>query len=165
MVKGNARDYYMGVQDSDDRLLIGQNSTFGSGPAIWIDSGKRTQIRYHEINSYSNTSTLFSTDCGQTLYTSTDATTKTLPITTNSGCIITFINAGAAGTVDLTIDTNASDSIFGSCGAVALIVNDGHRMRNPKVTSVKGDSVTLESNGGDGWFITSCTGVWEDVGS
>jgi len=38
---GNAQDYYVGLDDTDDTLIIGKGSTVGTTPAIQVDSSTR----------------------------------------------------------------------------------------------------------------------------
>jgi hypothetical protein len=41
---GNAQDYYIGLDDSADTLIIGNGSTVGSSPAITVDSSENTNL-------------------------------------------------------------------------------------------------------------------------
>jgi hypothetical protein len=41
---GNAQDYYVGLDDSDDKLKIGVGSTVGTTPALSVDSSQNLEI-------------------------------------------------------------------------------------------------------------------------
>ena len=105
--------------------------------------------------------TLTSADCGEVHAIATDAKVYTLPSTV-AGCVFTFINAGAATAVLLSIDPAAADKIGGSCDAVNIAGVDGEKFNNTKASSIKGDSATLIGDGVDGWYITACNGVWAE---
>jgi hypothetical protein len=105
--------------------------------------------------------TLTAADCGEVHAIATDAKVYTLPSTV-AGCVFTFINAGAAGAVLLSIDPAAADKVGGSCDAIDIAGADGEKFNNTKATSIKGDSATLIGDGVDGWYITACNGVWAE---
>jgi hypothetical protein len=101
-------------------------------------------------------------DCGDVYQTVTDNLTFTLPdaAAANKGCSVTFVNTASAGGALIEIDPDASDEIVGSCNAVAIDGGNGKMLRNTKATQIKGDSVTLVSDGVALWFIQSCHGIW-----
>lgn len=105
--------------------------------------------------------TLTTTHCGGVRAIATDEKVYSLPATA-AGCRFTFINAAAANNVLLAIDPTTNDQIFGSCDAVVIAGATGEKLQNTKLTSKRGDSVTLIGDGADGWYITSCTGVWAE---
>ena len=40
-IDGNAQDYYVGLDDSEDDLVIGLGSTVGTTPAVSIDENQK----------------------------------------------------------------------------------------------------------------------------
>jgi hypothetical protein len=105
--------------------------------------------------------TLTSTDCGKVYAIATDSKVFNLPATA-AGCKFTFINAGANDHNIVAIDPTSNDQIFGDCGAVVIAGATGEKLQNTKTGAKRGDSATLIGDGVDGWYITSCTGVWAE---
>ena len=101
-------------------------------------------------------------DCNGIYQTITDNETFTLPdaATANKGCVVTFVNTATAAGALMEIDPDNSDEIVGSCGAIAIDGGNGKMVRNTKATQIKGDSITLVSDGVALWFVQACTGVW-----
>ncbi len=89
----------------------------------------------------------------------TDAKEFTLPAVA-AGLTYTFVNTGAADNnlVDISIADGVISGTF-TLAASVVEVSVATTIRNTKTGSVKGDSVTLTSDG-TGWFITASTGIW-----
>lgn len=110
--------------------------------------------------------TLTASACGNVYAVATDTVIMNLPATV-ANCKITFVNTGAAGNNLLTINPVAADQIFGTVTlastVVAIVGAAGDAVSNTKVTSIRGDSMTLIGDGVDGWYIAASTGIWADV--
>lgn len=107
--------------------------------------------------------TLTVEDSGKTFNIGTDALTITLPATAK-GLKYTFRNIGADGNNIITVSPNAADAIFGTvANAAADSVASGTADKdiiNTKATANRGDFITLEADGEDGWYITGGVGIW-----
>jgi hypothetical protein len=101
-------------------------------------------------------------DVGTLMLVDTDAVVLTLPAV-GTGLKYKIMNIGADGTVEISVDVNASDKILGGCGFTAL--DDGDKITNTKATADIGDYVVLEYGTADGWFITEMVGTWADGGA
>ena len=86
----------------------------------------------------------------------------TVPAPATAGDSITLVNAGAFGTVALTIDPNANDKIMGP----DLAGVDNKDLINTKATAQRGDFVTLTAGHADGWTVSAMKGTWaaEEIG-
>jgi len=89
----------------------------------------------------------------------TNAKTFTLPAAA-AGLTYTFINTGAATNNNILIDSGTVE-IFGTfvLAASIVIASAETLLTNTQGSSIKGDSVTLVSDG-TGWFIIGSTGIW-----
>jgi len=109
--------------------------------------------------------TLDASDCGKThmVAAAADGDDITLPATI-AGCELTFMYVGADDGCDLDLVVNASDAIHGSCTVAAAVTEyngtDDNDLRLSKATSNTGDTISLIGDGGEGWYIKSCTGIW-----
>ncbi|WP_428743248.1 hypothetical protein [Tenacibaculum sp.] len=107
--------------------------------------------------------TLTVEDSGKTFNIGTDALVITLPATA-LGLKYTFRNIGADGNNIITISPNAADAVFGTVqNAAADSVASGAADKdiiNTKATANRGDFITLEADGVDGWYITGGVGIW-----
>jgi hypothetical protein len=127
-------------------------------------TGLLTQTGSGSYKSYTLSTdnvTLTSADCGKVYAIATDAKVFSLPATA-AGCEFTFINAGANDHNIVAIDPTTNDQIFGDCGAVVIAGATGEKLQNTKTGSKRGDSVKIVGDGVDGWYITSCNGVWAE---
>lgn len=108
--------------------------------------------------------TLTAADHGLTFLVGTDALTITLPAASTAGIEYTFVNSGADGNNIITISPASTDGIWGTITLAASVVDLGGAANkdliNTKATSIKGDSVTIVSDGGTAWFVKSSTGIW-----
>ena len=105
----------------------------------------------------------FATDCNGIVTTATDTAVITLPnITAGSiGCPITVVNTATSGANALvSVVPDGSDYLVGSCPSGDMGAGAGKQANNTKATHVKGDSITLVSDGTSAWIITGCTGIW-----
>lgn len=95
-------------------------------------------------------------DTGKVIYVDTDAVVVTLPVTATAGDKITFVNAGAFGTVGFSIDPAAADKIIGP----DIAGEDNKDLINTKATAQRGDFVTLTAGHADGWTVSAIKGIW-----
>jgi hypothetical protein len=102
-----------------------------------------------------NYTVIITTDSGKTFTSEHAGMVYTLPAIA-VGNTFTFVNNAVDGAVTLAISPNASDGI--TYAGTAVINKD---LINTKVTSKRGDSVTLASLAGTtAWQVTSARGVW-----
>lgn len=106
--------------------------------------------------------TLTNADSGKIFTVATDELTITLPAVA-AGLKFTFINTGANANNIITISPQSTDAIWGTITLAASVVDlggvDDKDLINTKASSIKGDSVTLISDGTD-WFVAASTGIW-----
>jgi len=114
------------------------------------------------VQSITASSTLGAGDSGKVLTVATDALVITLPAC-EAGLKFTFVNTGADGNNIITLSPQATDSIWGTITLSGSVVDLGGVVNkdliNTKGTSIKGDAVTLVSDGTD-WYVTASTGIW-----
>tara|TARA_R100000458_G_C8143249_1_gene153596 strand:- start:94 stop:492 length:399 start_codon:yes stop_codon:yes gene_type:complete len=114
------------------------------------------------IQTVTEDTTLYATDSGKVICVATDALTITLPAC-EAGLKFTFVNTGADGNNIITISPQATDGIWGTITLSGSVVDLGgvanKDLINTKGTAIKGDSVTLVSDGTD-WYVTASTGIW-----
>ena len=110
--------------------------------------------------------TLLASDSGTVFHIATDALVMTLPSIADVplGTTYTFMNTGADGNNIITIAPNALDYIVGTATLAASVVDLGvvvdKDIINTKTTSITGDSVTVTSDGTDGWIAFPINGIW-----
>jgi hypothetical protein len=113
----------------------------------------------HEITA---STTLYAGDSGKVFMVATDALVITLPAC-EAGLKFTFVNTGADANNIITLSPAATDSIWGTITLASTVVDLGgvanKDLINTKSSSIKGDSVTLVSDGTD-WYVTASTGIW-----
>ena len=118
-----------------------------------IDPFGETDVR----ETLSDNKTIDVQDTGKIFYMDTDAKAITLPATAAGLGPMTFVNAGAFGTVIITISPNASDKIMGPDIAGA----DDQDLVNTKATARRGDFVTIQPDvAGNGWQVGAIKGTW-----
>ena len=103
----------------------------------------------------SDDTTLDAQDVGKCIFMDTDAKTLTLPAVEGIAKL-RVVNAGAYGTVGLTIAPNANDMIESADQAVT----DADTWANTKATANRGDYIDLEYGDANGWGITRMVGTW-----
>jgi hypothetical protein len=80
----------------------------------------------------------------------------TLPSTGAAYGPFVFVNNGADGTVQISIDPAAADKIFG-CDMAGV---DNKDLINTLATAKKGDYVKIVYGGATGWSIAELRGIW-----
>ncbi len=119
-----------------------------------------------EFSIVSADKTLLRSDSGKVFGIDTDAKTMTLPSVAAhpAGLEYTFVNIAGDGVAIMTISPNALDYIAGTATLAASVVDLGvtvdKAIINTKATSITGDTVTIVSDGVDGWYVTSISGIW-----
>lgn len=100
--------------------------------------------------------TMTAADVGRITFVGTDAKVMTLPAVSaaNKGWDFTFINSGADAGVLLSISPASTDYVYYITGV------DNKDLLNTKATAIKGDMVTIVSDGVDGWWVTAIKGTW-----
>lgn len=98
--------------------------------------------------------TLDNQDTGKVFFVTTDAKTITLPAVEGMACRV--VNAGAYGTVLVTISPNANDGVKGT----DLTNTDDKDLLNTKATANRGDMVELEYADATGWTMRRLVGTW-----
>ncbi len=103
--------------------------------------------------------TVTAAESGTTFGIATTDKTFTLPAAA-AGLIYTFVNTGAGTNNNIIVDSG-TDEIFGTFTlAGTVVVADAETLlTNTEGTTVKGDSVTIVSDG-TAWFIIASTGIW-----
>ena len=99
---GNAQDYYIGLDDSADSLLVGSGSTVGTTPAITIDQNQ--------------TVTFSKSVVGSTLTDTSNSGNVTLDFQANQNFVLTL-------TGNVTLD-NPSTEVVGQSG-IMVFIQDG----------------------------------------
>ena len=124
--------------------------------------GAKTGWSENYVQSITATSTLSAGDSGKVFTVATDALVITLPAC-EAGLKFTFVNTGADGNNIITLSPQSTDSIWGTITLAGSVVDLGgvanKDLINTKGTAIKGDAVTLVSDGTD-WYVTSSTGIW-----
>ena len=114
------------------------------------------------VQSITASTTLVAGDSGKVFTVATDALVITLPAC-EAGLKFTFVNTGADGNNIITLSPQSTDGIWGTITLAGSVVDLGgvanKDLINTKGTAIKGDSVTLVSDGTD-WFVTASTGIW-----
>ena len=114
------------------------------------------------VQSITASTTLTAGDSGKVFTVATDALVITLPACA-AGLKLTFVNTGADGNNIITLSPAATDSIWGTITLAGSVVDLGgvanKDLINTKGTAIKGDAVTLVSDGTD-WYVTASTGIW-----
>jgi len=103
----------------------------------------------------SDDKTLDAQDSAKVFFVDTDAKTITLPAVEGmSG--IRIVNAGAYGTVAVTLSPNANDMVEGPDVTGA----DNKDLVNTKATACRGDYIDLDYSDANGWVVTGMKGTW-----
>ena len=114
------------------------------------------------VQSITASKTLTAGDSGKVFTVATDALVITLPAC-EAGLKFTFVNTGADGNNIITLSPAATDGIWGTITLAGSVVDLGgvanKDLINTKTSAIKGDSVTLVSDGTD-WYVTASTGIW-----
>ena len=114
------------------------------------------------VQSITASKTLTAGDSGKVFTVATDALVITLPAC-EAGLKFTFVNTGADANNIITLSPAATDGIWGTITLAGSVVDLGgvanKDLINTKTSAIKGDSVTLVSDGTD-WYVTASTGIW-----
>ena len=114
------------------------------------------------IQTITEDTTLYVADSGKVICVATDALTITLPAC-EAGLKFTFVNTGADANNIITLSPQATDGIWGTINIAASDTDLGgvanKDLINTKASAIKGDSVTIVSDGTD-WYVTASTGIW-----
>lgn len=108
-------------------------------------------------------------ECGRIFATATNEPYVTLPAVSsaNAGCCYTLLNTSADGTGETGFSLDAADAIFGeianSAQDSAASGTVDQALKNTKATAIKGDRVTVCSDGVDGYYIMEGVGIWASV--
>lgn len=122
---------------------------------------------YKTFTTLNDNTTLTSADCGKVIGMGTDNKSITLPSSV-SGCVLTFINTGAAGNNNVWVTPAAADNLSGSvdnASGFRTVINGaaGEAIKNTTATSKPGDSVTIIGDGALHWFIVNSKGIWAEL--
>ena len=124
--------------------------------------GARAGWNENYVQSITASTTLTAGDSGKVFTIATDALVNTLP-SVAAGLKFTFVNTGADGNNIITLSPESTDAIWGTITLAGSVVDlggvDDKDLINTKASTIKGDSVTLVSDGTD-WFVTASTGIW-----
>lgn len=117
------------------------------------------------ITAVTDTATLTAADCGSLITVSAGIDTKTITLpATVAGCEYKFNYIGADGGALVDISPDADDAIHGSCTLAASVVEfsgtDNADIGLTKATANTGDTITIIGDGGEGWYVTACAGIW-----
>ena len=124
--------------------------------------GARAGWNENYVQSITASTTLTAGDSGKVFTIATDALVITLP-SVAAGLKFTFVNTGTDGNNIITLSPESTDAIWGTITLAGSVVDlggvDDKDLINTKASTIKGDSVTLVSDGTD-WFVTASTGIW-----
>ena len=131
---GNAQDYYIGLDDSADSLLVGSGSTVGTTPAITIDQNQ--------------TVTFSKSAVGSTLTDTSNSGNVTLDFQANQNFVLTL-------TGSVTLD-NPSTEAVGQSG-IMVFIQDGTGSRTLSL------GTDYETAGGAGITLSTAAGAVDVV--
>lgn len=94
-------------------------------------------------------------DSGKYIF-ATVTTVVTLAATSVGGIGVTFVNMGPFGTVEISLDPNASDLLTG-CN---LTPADEVIVKNTAATARRGDLITINNGHANGPIISQLVGTW-----
>ncbi len=156
------------ASDDDTFTFVAVGNSYVGDVVQWVSSGVvivrfkakgvdvfgETDVRETKSANY----TIDAQDTGKIIYIDTDAFTVTLPATVVGLGPVTFVNAGAFGGVAINLSPNANDKIMGP----DIAGTDNKDLINTKATARRGDYVTLEADGADGWYVSDIKGTWAE---
>ena len=138
-------------------VFIGFTRRFVSAGYMEVAFDVDNYVDPHEgltAETVSDNKTLDNQDTAKVFFVDTDAKAITLPAV--EGMKFRVVNAGAFGTVAVTISPNASDGIKGP----DLSNTDDKDLINTKATACRGDYVDIEYADATGWAVTKMRGTW-----
>ena len=157
---GNAQDFYIGLDDSADDLVIGHGSTVGTNPAITIDENQAVVFPAAGVTigdgSAEDTKLVYDGNA-KDFYIGLDDSADKLVIgvgsTVGTNGIITLdddsvtIGDGATADTKVVFDGNAKDFYIGlDDSADKLVIGDGSAVGTNSILTMTDDAVTI----GDG---------------
>jgi hypothetical protein len=154
------------ASDDDVLTMVATSNSYVGVVTKYISSTEcEVEFRTREFDHFgSNTNrttetstTLDATDNGRVIYVSADSQLITLPATVK-GAKVTIVNGGGDGDVLVDITPNANDKFLGGCGLSAGL--DDANVSNTKATARRGDYITLQGDGANGWNIIDLRGTW-----
>lgn len=98
--------------------------------------------------------TLDEQDTGKVIFVTADAKTITLP--SIIGLTARIVNAGAFGTIAVTVSPAVGDGI----GAPNMTSVDAKDIVNTKATACRGDYIDIEYGDANGWAVKRMVGTW-----
>jgi len=98
--------------------------------------------------------TLDAQDTAKVLFVTVDA--KTITLHAVAGFKARVVNAGAYGTIAVTVSPNANDGL----GGPDLTATDNKDIANTKTTAQRGDFIDVEYGDATGWIVSKLAGVW-----
>ena len=110
--------------------------------------------------------TLLASDSGSVFLIGTDAKVMTLPAVADVpiGTTYTFQNIGVDANNNIRVTPASADYIAGTAtlasSVVDLGVTDNKYIDNTKASTIRGDSVTVTSDGTNGWTAFPINGIW-----
>ena len=104
--------------------------------------------------SIGTSKTLDAEDTAKVFFVTADASTITLPTVAGLKCRV--VNAGAFGTIAVTISPNTADGI----GGPDLDATDNKDLLLVKATAQRGDYVDIEYGDATGWIVSKMVGTW-----
>ena len=123
---GNAQDFYIGLDDSADDLIIGHGSTVGTNPAISIDESQNVTIADGSIDfNIASHDTSNGLKLGGTLVTATAAELNIMDGVTATAAEINLIDGGTARGTTAIADGDG------------VLINDAGTMRQTTVETLK----------------------------
>ena len=157
---GNAQDFYIGLDDSADDLVIGHGSTVGTNPAITIDENQAVVFPAAGVTIGDGTAEdtkLVYDGNAKDFYIGLDDSADKLVIgvgsTVGTNGIITLdddsvtIGDGATADTKVVFDGNAKDFYIGlDDSADKLVIGDGSAVGTNSILTMTDDAVTI----GDG---------------
>jgi hypothetical protein len=149
--------------DDDTFSFIKTSGSFVGLVKRFVESGK-VEVEFgqgindpwadFEAETVSDNKTLDEEDSGKVFFVDTDA--KTVTLTAVAGMRFAIVNAGAFGTVLVTVSPDADDGIASSLGAST----DDEDLLNTKATANRGDFVILAAGDATGWYVEKMRGTW-----
>lgn len=130
-------------------------------------SGMVHRALFSELVTVEGNRAITADDHNKTFMVKADAT-LTLPAATAAiaGLRVTARMNAARTTVQITFTPATGDGIYGTTNASTNVVfsgTDNASIKNTKASAEKGDCITLECDGVNGWFVASCHGIWANV--
>jgi hypothetical protein len=170
VLDGNAQDFYVGLDDTDDDLNIGVGAAVGTTAAIEVTEDARVTITtalntpYEDVTA---TNTITADEGGKIFYlNSATEFVSTLPTaSTAAGMVVTFVIKAAPSGADYTVSTGNSheDVLYGLVQESETdTTEDGptaqaqDRINFKDGVAVIGDYVTLSCDGTN-WYVQGMT--------